>query len=84
MQSNDLKRALACLLTSNSRDVGGQETAETAALDVTQILNLAVAKQAKQESCRCRAGNSEICQGDFLTLLMQQMPLGSLTLLVKF
>ncbi|TVU35734.1 hypothetical protein EJB05_17637, partial [Eragrostis curvula] len=50
MQSNDLKRALACLLTmSNSRDVG-QETAETAAFDVTQILNLAVAKQAKQES----------------------------------
>ncbi|KAK3161443.1 hypothetical protein QOZ80_1BG0077130 [Eleusine coracana subsp. coracana] len=50
MQSNDLKRALACLLTmSNSRDVG-QETAETAATDVTQILNLAVAKQAKQES----------------------------------
>ncbi|XP_062206368.1 uncharacterized protein LOC133908388 isoform X1 [Phragmites australis] len=47
MQSNDLKRALACLLTmSNSRDVGQ----ETAATDVTQILNLAVAKQAKQES----------------------------------
>uniref|UniRef100_A0A0E0JLV4 Uncharacterized protein n=1 Tax=Oryza punctata TaxID=4537 RepID=A0A0E0JLV4_ORYPU len=47
MQSNDLKRALACLLTmSNSRDVGQ----ETTATDVTQILNLAVAKQAKQES----------------------------------
>jgi len=50
MQSNDLKRALACLLTmSNSRDVG-QETAAADATDVTQILNLAVAKQAKQES----------------------------------
>ncbi|CAO1945359.1 unnamed protein product [Urochloa humidicola] len=50
MQSNDLKRALACLLTmSNSRDVG-QETAAADAIDVTQILNLAVAKQAKQES----------------------------------
>jgi uncharacterized protein YlxW (UPF0749 family) len=47
MQSKDLKRALACLLTmSNSRDVGQ----ETTATDVTQILNLAVAKQAKQES----------------------------------
>ena len=45
MQSNDLKRALACLLTmSNSRDVG-QETAAADATDVTQILNLAVAKQ---------------------------------------
>ncbi|ONM39797.1 Transducin/WD40 repeat-like superfamily protein [Zea mays] len=50
MQSNDLKRALACLLTmSNSRDVG-QETAAADATDVTQILSLAVAKQAKQES----------------------------------
>ncbi|RCV26463.1 hypothetical protein SEVIR_5G255300v4 [Setaria viridis] len=50
MQSNDLKRALACLLTmSNSRDVG-QETAAADVTDVTQILNLAVAKQAKQES----------------------------------
>ncbi|XP_025814870.1 uncharacterized protein LOC112892034 isoform X2 [Panicum hallii] len=50
MQSNELKRALACLLTmSNSRDVG-QETAAADATDVTQILNLAVAKQAKQES----------------------------------
>ena len=50
MQSNDLKRALACFLTmSNSRDVG-QETAAADATDVTQILNLAVAKQAKQES----------------------------------
>ncbi|PKA61241.1 hypothetical protein AXF42_Ash006138 [Apostasia shenzhenica] len=42
MQSNDLKRALQCLLTmSNSREVG-QENAST---DITEILNLTVAKQ---------------------------------------
>ncbi|XP_010913344.1 uncharacterized protein [Elaeis guineensis] len=42
MQSNDLKRALQCLLTmSNSRDIG-QETAST---DVAEILNLTAAKQ---------------------------------------
>ncbi|KAH0466809.1 hypothetical protein IEQ34_004047 [Dendrobium chrysotoxum] len=42
MQSNDLKRALQCLLTmSNSRDVG-QENATT---DITEILNLTAAKQ---------------------------------------
>ena len=56
MQSNDLKRALACLLTmSNSRDVG-QETAAADATDVTQILNLAVAnklsKKVLQMPCR--------------------------------
>ncbi|XP_038981274.1 LOW QUALITY PROTEIN: uncharacterized protein LOC103713325 [Phoenix dactylifera] len=42
MQSNDLKRALQCLLTmSNSRDIG-QETAGT---DVAEILSLTAAKQ---------------------------------------
>lgn len=42
MQSNDLKRALQCLLTmSNSRDIG-QENVGT---DVTEILSLAGAKQ---------------------------------------
>ncbi|KAG0462661.1 hypothetical protein HPP92_021137 [Vanilla planifolia] len=42
MQSNDLKRALQCLLTmSNSRDVG-QENAST---DISEILNLTAAKQ---------------------------------------
>ncbi|XP_010241186.1 PREDICTED: uncharacterized protein LOC104585868 [Nelumbo nucifera] len=43
MQSNDLKRALQCLLTmSNSRDIGQ----ETTGLDVTNILSLT----AKQEN----------------------------------
>ncbi|XP_020098535.1 uncharacterized protein LOC109717272 isoform X1 [Ananas comosus] len=42
MQSNDLKRALQCLLTmSNSRDIGQ----ETAAADITEILSLTAAKQ---------------------------------------
>ncbi|CAL9075415.1 unnamed protein product [Musa textilis] len=42
MQSNDLKRALQCLLTmSNSRDVGQ----ETTAADITEILSLTAVKQ---------------------------------------
>ncbi|WOK95751.1 hypothetical protein Cni_G04458 [Canna indica] len=42
MQSNDLKRALQCLLTmSNSRDVGQEKNAA----DITEILSLTVVKQ---------------------------------------
>ncbi|CAL9186178.1 unnamed protein product [Musa hybrid cultivar] len=42
MQSNDLKRALQCLLTmSNSRDVGQ----ETTAADITEILSLTAVRQ---------------------------------------
>lgn len=42
MQSNDLKRALQCLLTmSNSRDVGH----DSVGTDVTEILNLAAKKE---------------------------------------
>lgn len=42
MQSNDLKRALQCLLTmSNSRDVG-QDSSGT---DISDILNLSAVKQ---------------------------------------
>lgn len=42
MQSNDLKRALQCLLTmSNSRDVGH----ENAGTDITAILSLTAVKQ---------------------------------------
>ncbi|KAF3339575.1 WD repeat-containing protein 3 [Carex littledalei] len=50
MQSNDLKRALECLLTmSNSRDIGLERVGPT---DVTEILNLTVAPPtvAKQEN----------------------------------
>lgn len=42
MQSNDLKRALQCLLTmSNSRDVGQEKNAA----DITEILSLTAVKQ---------------------------------------
>lgn len=42
MQSNDLKRALQCLLTmSNSRDV----VQESASTDITEILSLTAAKK---------------------------------------
>jgi hypothetical protein len=50
MQSNDLKRALECLLTmSNSRDIGQERMGPA---DVTEILNLTVAPPtvAKQEN----------------------------------
>ncbi|KAM7263432.1 hypothetical protein ACFE04_001115 [Oxalis oulophora] len=43
MQSNDLKRALQCLLTmSNSKDIGQQDTV---GLDLTDILSLKTAKK---------------------------------------
>lgn len=50
MQSNDLKRALECLLTmSNSREIGQERVGPA---DVTEILNLTVAPPtvAKQEN----------------------------------